>query len=56
MGLFKKKQQQRADDAVASDDPEAMNNLGSLADEAGDLDVVRVRYEPAAHHERSQPP
>ncbi len=55
MGLFKK-QQQSSDDVVAPADPEAMTNLGSLADEAGDLDVVRVRYEPAAHHERSQPP
>ncbi len=55
MGLFKKQQQSSAA-AAAPDDPEAMNNLGEIADEAGDLDVVRVRYEPAAHHERSQPP
>ncbi len=55
MGLYKK-QEQSSDDAVAPDGPEAMINLGELADEAGDLDVVRVRYEPAAHHERSQPP
>ncbi len=55
MGLFEKPQQS-SDDAVASDDPDAMINLGEIAYEAGDLDVVRVRYEPAAHHERSQPP
>ncbi len=54
MGVFK--QQQSSDDAVAPDGPDAMNNLGEIAYEAGDLDVVRVRYEPAAHHERSRQP
>ncbi len=55
MGLYKK-QQQSSDDAVAPDDPEAMINLGELAKEAGDRDGVRVRYEPSANRERSQPP
>ncbi len=48
MGLFKKQQQQSSDDVVAPDDPKAMTNLGTLAQEAGDLDVVRVWYEQAA--------
>ncbi len=48
MGLFKK-QQQSSDDVVAPDDPEAMTNLGVLAEEAGDMDVARAWYEYASH-------
>ncbi len=46
MGLFEKPQQSSA--AAAPDDPEAMNNLGELAYEAGDLDAARAWYEKAA--------
>jgi len=47
MGLFEKPQQS-SDDAVASDDPEAMNNLGRLAYQAGDLEGARAWWEKAA--------
>ncbi len=48
MGLFKKKQQQSWDDVVAPDDPNAMINLGWLAQEVGDLVAARSWYEQAA--------